>query len=441
MQRNDAYSTQDLNIPPLPSGAAVPMPPTVPLPGDPVPQPGASNGHKKRNIIIAAVAAVAVLLACGGVGFHFYSQHSHSYALSRYQKASHRLADARGDLRSSVSKAKSAAGQIDDSQVEDASLIDDYDSAMKKTRKVENSRPAVSVHDTESASTTDLRNATQSLDDLAGDFENAAADVTKAAQKVVDSKTAADKVLKPAKDAVTAAEAQKKANDTEAANNGVNIDAIERGDYSSLDGTWTNSNGKWIKISHGILTPQWGFEGTTPPYHLHACNGYRSQCVEHGMPGTQTELVQGGAFVDHHGHSVDFQANLLVVEKNAEFDNTAPFNLDESDPDPTDQSQDRIIPYVPSFSQGQYPPCSNPDTTRTDGDDSHPYPTVLNPSCAYYRAGGNVSEASQQKLNDKVNTAKNDLASLDKQWEQKAKAALQCRLDMVTGAQSSCPAN
>lgn len=438
MHNNNEWTSQDPNIPPLPSGGAdLPIPDAVPLPST----NNSGNRKKKTTIIIAAIAAVALVAVCGGVGFHLYTQNSHSYAISRYQKASHRLDNARNDLDTSISKAKSSAGKIDESQIEDASLIDDYTSTLNKTKKLSNAKPSVSVKDSEAASTSELKDATQSMDDLAGDCENSAADLTKAAQKVVDSKNAADKTLQPTEDAVAAAEDQKKSNDREAENNGVNIDDIKRGDYSSLDGTWTNPDGKWVKIQNGILTPEGAYEGTTPPYHLHTCTGYRDQCMERATPATQTELVQGGAFVDYHGHAVDFQANLLVVERNAEFDNTAPSNQDESDPDYTDQSKDRIIPYVPMYYQGQYPPCSLPvDGPTGDVGQSHPFPTSPNPSCAYYRNGGALSDASQQRLTDKVTKANKSIATLDKKWQQKAKANFQCRVDVVTGAQSSCPA-
>ncbi|WEV72967.1 hypothetical protein [Bifidobacterium sp. ESL0790] len=430
MQKNNAWPQQDPNIPPMPSGASdLPIPDAVPLPSS---NNGGTPGNRKKTttIIIAAIAAVALVAVCGGVGFHLYTQNSHSYAISQYQKASHRLDGARNDLDASISKAKSVAGNIDESQVEDARLIDDYTSTLAKTKKLTNAKPSVNVKDTSAASASELRNATQSANDLATDCENSAANLTKAAQNVVDSKTAADEALQPTEDAVSAAEEQKKSNDREAARNGVDVSDISESRYSSLDGTWTNPNGAWIRISHGILTPEYAVQGSTPPYRLSQCYGGLDEgCLEEGeLPSNQIQLVQTGA-VERHDETPDIQFSIVVVPRNVSLYNVS-YSSHELSGDPTDSSRDRIIVSGgPVIDQGQAPLC----TDYTTGD---PNPT----SCAYYRDGGTVSDASQQRLNDKVDKANKSIATLDKKWQQKAKANFQCRISVVTGAQSSCPA-
>ncbi|WEV68833.1 DUF6287 domain-containing protein [Bifidobacterium sp. ESL0775] len=419
---NTIYNAPTSSIPPLPT--------TVPLPGGMTPQQngGATPPAKTRKnkitmaIIIAAVVVVVAAIAAGG--FYYYSTNSHDSAVTQYGKAVNHLADVKSDLKSAIKHANSDTSDIHKGQLKNPGLLDTYQKTLKKSRKLSNAKSPANISDTANTSTKDLKRATQSLNDLSGKIAASADDMSKAAKKIIDSKNAADEVLKPVEREVVAAEKQKKANDEEAANSGIDLGAIKHGDYSSLTGTWTNPGGAWMKISNGEVTPQNPVSGSTPPYRLAECpGGYDDYCFSPGtLPSTQYQLLQNGALQDFHGEEVNLQYSLVIVPKNVTLYNASYDSYDVGN-DPTDSSRDRIIPSAgPAINQGQTPFC---------GDSG----------CAYYRSGGGeASDASKQKLKSKVNSANDDIANLDEQWEEEAKANFQCRVDVVNGAQKTCPA-
>ncbi|MDF7641390.1 DUF6287 domain-containing protein [Bifidobacterium sp. ESL0784] len=415
---NGTYNAATSNIPPVPTN--------VPLPGGMQPQQNGAatpaKPHKSKTRMIVIIAAVVVVLtAAAAGGFYYYSSNSHNSAVSQYGKAVNNLADAKSDLKTAIKRANSDTEDIHKGQVKDPDLFGDYQKTLKTARKLSDAKAADTIADTSSASTKDLKQATQSLNNLIGKVNGSASSMSKVAKKLVDSKSDADDVLKPIEREVAAAEKQKKANDEEAANSGIDMTQIKRGDYSSLDGTWTNPGGAWMNISNGQLTPQNPFSGTTPPYTLRECGGLDSQCMSYGdIPSTEDQLVQGGAY-QYNEDSPSVQEILIVAQKNSALNDVAPSSY-TTIPDPTDQSKDRIIPIWIGTNQGQTPFCSDS-------------------GCAYYRSGGGeASDASKQKLKSKVNAANDDIAKMDDAWEEEAKANFQCRVDVVNGAQKTCSA-
>lgn len=424
---NAAYPPQANNgIYNAPTSSIPPIPVNVPLPGGMQPQQNGgampAKPHKSRTTMIVIIAAIVVVLAAAGAGgFYYYSSNSHDAAVSQYGKAVNHLADVKSDLKAAIKQANSDTKDIHKGQVKNPDLLGDYQKKLEASKKLSTIKANDTIADTSSASTNDLKQATQSLNELASKVSNSSKDMSNIAKKLVDSKADADDVLKPIEREVTAAEKQKKANDQEAANSGIDMIQIKRGDYSSLNGTWTNPGGAWMTITNGQLTPQNAFAGTTPPYTLQECGGYESQCMSYGdIPSTEAQLVQGGAY-QYNEESPSVQEILIIAQKNSALNDVAPSNVTTM-ADPTDQSKDRIIPIWIGTNQGQTPFCGNS-------------------GCAYYRnGGGEASQASKQKLKSKVDAANDDIAKMDDQWEEEAKANFQCRVDVVNGAQKTCPA-
>ncbi|WEV47356.1 DUF6287 domain-containing protein [Bifidobacterium sp. ESL0690] len=416
---NTTYNAPTSSVPPLPTN--------VPLPsGMPQPNGGAApaNPHKSKTtrivIIIAVLVMVVAAIAAGG--FYYFSSNSHDAAVSQYGKAVNHFADTKSALKSAIKHANRDTEDIHKGQVKNPGLLDDYRQTLKTSRNLSEAKAPATIADTSSASTKDLKQATRSLNDLSRRVSDSANDISDAAKKLVNSKNDADAVLEPIEREVSTAEKQKKANDEEAADSGIDLSEIKRGDYSSLDGTWTNPGGAWMKISNGKVTPQNPVEGSNPPYRLADCPGGEDDyCFSPGtLPSSQYQLLQNGALQDFHGEEVNLQYSLIVVPRNVTLYN-ASYDSDDVGSDPTDSSRDRIIPSAgPAINQGQTPLC---------GDSG----------CAYYRSdGGEVSQTSKRKLKSKVDAANDDIASMDEKWEEEAKANFQCRVDVVNGAKKTC---
>ncbi|WEV64603.1 DUF6287 domain-containing protein [Bifidobacterium sp. ESL0732] len=416
---NATYNAPTSSIPPLPTN--VPLPSGMQLQPNGGAMPAKPHKGKTTKIVIIA-AVVVVLAAIAAGGFYYFSSNSHDAAVSQYGKAVNHLADTKSDLRSAIKRANSDTEDIHKGQVKNPDLLDDYRKTLKTSRNLSDAKATKTIADTSSASTKDLKQAIQSLNDLSGKISDSANDISDIAKKLVDSKKDADDVLKPIEREVSAAEKQKKANDEEASNSGIDLSEIKRGDYSSLDGTWTNSGGAWMKISNGEVTPQNPVAGSNPPYQLADCPGTtHDYCFSPGkLPSSHYQLLQRGALQDFHGEEVNQQYSIVIVPKNVSLYN-ASYDSNDVGGDPTDSSRDRIIPSAgPAINQGQTPFC---------GDSG----------CAYYRSdGGESSQSSKRKLKSKVDAANHDIANMDEEWEEEAKANFQCRVDVVNGAQKSC---
>ncbi|WP_144418903.1 DUF6287 domain-containing protein [Bifidobacterium actinocoloniiforme] len=376
--------------------------------------------HKSHGFKIAAfVIAAALLIGAGGFGgYQYYSSHSRPQALARYDDSLNKLTEARKGLSAAIKSADRSAGKVSKSQVTDASTISSYHQSMSAATGMQTTKPRL-IKNTNVADAQELNEAAASNTESASRCTDAAAGLTKAAQAVTDSKSTADKALSEVEKAVAAAERQKTENDKLSGPPQLNLEAIARGDYSSMEGTWTNPAGAWMTISDGKLSPQTPVDGTNPPYQLHECQPGQDDCIMRSMPSTQHQLAQDGAIANHHGSYPDTHYLLLVVQKGAKLYNTAYYEPLVSD-DPTEQSRDRIIATT-DWSQGAGAAC--PDA-----------------NCAYYRSGDDhkLSKADENKLKQKISTAQTAVDGLDDSWAKDAKAGFQCRLDVAGGANKTC---
>ncbi|WEV72966.1 DUF6287 domain-containing protein [Bifidobacterium sp. ESL0790] len=384
-------------------------------------QPAKSKKNIIRAAIIAAVALI-VIAAIGAFGYHYYTTHSRSYAISRYEKATQRLKDSQKQLDATIAKTDKTAGSVNESDVKRPTVVTTYTTTVRESRKTVKVRTLTKTQ-LQSLDVEQINKICNELEQAAAHYSASSGKVNDSAQQVMDAKADADKALSPVEHAIAAAEQQKKQNDAEAKKNGLDLKAIASGDYSSLNGTWTNPDGAWMKISNGNLTPQNPVQGTTPPYRLKEPTANNTLFnPEHlsEIPKTQHTLLQDGARVDRPSEAPDIYF-LVTVQRGAKLYNASPSFSPQSyvGDDPTDSSRDRIIPANASANQGQTPFCASA-------------------SCAYYRDGGSVSAASQQKLKDKVDQANKLMAGLDQKWQQGAKTNFQCRIDVVNGANKTC---
>lgn len=378
----------------------------------------------KRTIRIALIALLILIVIgiAAGFGYHHYTTHSRSYAISRYDKAVTRLKDAHKQLDATIAKSNKTAGQVDEGDVQHPAVVTKYETVVRRSRRPIRVR-VLTRHQLNTFNVTEINNYSLKIEQAAANYDTSRGKVHDSAQHVMDEKHNTEVQLSPVEHAIASVEQQKKQNDAEAKKHGIDMDAIAKGDYSSLDGTWTNSDGAWMKISKGVLTPQNPVPGSTPPYRLREPdknnNLFNPNYLDR-IPKTQHTLYQDGARVEHHGAAPDIYF-LVTVQQGAKLYNASPsFAAGTSiGDDPTDSSRDRIIPANATLYQGQEPFCQSA-------------------SCAYYREGGVVSTASQQKLKDKEDQANKLMASLNHKWQESAKTNFQCRIDVVNGAQKTC---
>lgn len=388
------------------------------------PQSPDRNPTKRRNIIIAVVICIALVLGIGGIaGYRYYTTHSHSHALSRYQESTEQLKQAQKTLREALSETGSKVKGIKEENLDQPALLKQYSAKKNEAAGLTTQKPKT-ITNPDTATTDKLSQIADGNTQAATSINRTATDLTETAASIVKSKTRADKALEGPEKAVSAAERQKKDNDAELASHKLNLKAITSGDYSSLEGTWTNPAGSWMKISSGKVTPQNPIQDTNPPYQLRECvqgsDGYTlDACVERQMPATQHQLVQDGAVLNHNGMSPNDHYLIMVVEQGAELYNTA-YLYPRIAADPTDQSKDRIIPTFNS-GQGQSPLCQDAN-------------------CAYYRNPDSltVSKEGRDKLKDSIDKAQKAVDKLKQDWAKHSKNQLQCRIDVVKGENKQC---
>ncbi|WP_236630799.1 DUF6287 domain-containing protein [Bifidobacterium aemilianum] len=387
--------------------------------------PSRPHPHRMRFIVLLMVVLALVLSVSGFAGYNYYRSHSRSYALSQYKGSKEALDKAQRQLASAITQADKSAGKIKQNQVDRPTTVSQYSKSMSAATK-EHTAKAPTIKHQDTASIEELNAAAASNLRSATSMTDAGKDLSDKAKAVVDSKASADKTLSPVDQKVKAAEDQKKASDKEAQAHSLDLKALAAGDYSSLEGTWTNQDGAWMKIEQGKVIPQNPIEGTIPPYPLVQCKRVEpsglpnDQCVVRPMPASQFQLVQQGAIQRNHGRGPDAQYTILAVQKGAELYNTG-YLHPRIIPDPTDQTRDRIIPGYNS-GQGQGPLCGNA-------------------SCAYYRDkdSQSLSPQTQQKLDAAVSKAQKAVDGLTQTWAKDSKAAFQCRLDLLTGKSQGCP--
>lgn len=374
--------------------------------------PNGSNPkkHNKKKIALIAVIVVIVLSIGGFFGYQYYRTHSHPYAVEQYTTSLETIKSAKKTLESSIAEARKDADNISLIQVEAATLVASYTSTLNQATDLVTTS-AKTVLNPETAPTEQLLSAATENNENAEKMNQMGTSIKDKAQAVVNSKKSADKILGPVEAAVTAAEKQKAAIDNIGAKK-LNISAIARGDYSSLDGTWTNSAGAWVKISNGQLTPQTPILGTTGPYPLVECT---MDCASNALTPTQHQLLQEGA-VARRVLGDDYAADpyeLVAVQKGAALKNTD-YAGDNVLADPTDSTRDRIIP-AHSSGQGGTPLCANA-------------------TCAYYRESGDANQAadaSAEKLDADIKAAQAAIDKLTQNWATDAKQAFQKRLDAL----------
>lgn len=449
-----AQSPIDQPVPPAPT--TPPNPTVPPIPTTPTTPTNPQNNdagntpkEAKRNkvlIIISIVVAAALVLGIGGyAGWRYYDGHSHSHAQQRYIQSLEQLKDADKQLTKTLQKTSASTRTITAAQVDEPDALTAYTKAVDKVSKLV-SRSAGSekagTHDSDESTVRNPNEATaQELNRAADANEKATKARTDAktkleesARKVTDSRDSASKVLNPVEKAVAAAEKRRKSAEREINGKPLDAKAIASGDYSSLDGTWTNNAGAWMQIKDGKLIPQTPISGTTAPYTLKNCKGLDA-CITDSIltgenetytmaevPDTQVQLVQEGAVdcsVRNEGICERQDPySIVAVQKNAILLNMAyDGRRDESQTDPTDSSRDRII-VSHSMGQGGVPLC-------------------LDASYAYYRDESTFkpSAAAQKQIDDAVKAAQQSIDGLKQPW---AKAAFQCRLDVVSKKRSSC---
>lgn len=407
--------------------------------------------HKASIIISIVMAATLVLGVCGYASWRYYTGHSHSYAQQRYAQSLKQLKDADLQLTEAVSKANASTRGITATQVDEPDTLTTYTEMIDKASKLisgplESKRAGThnpdesGVHNPNEASVQELNNAADVNEKAAKTRTDLKILLENSAQKVTDSRDSARKTLGPVEKAVATAEKQKQVADKEARGKALDTKAIASGDYSSLDGTWTNDTGAWMKIKDGKVTPQNPILGTTAPYTLRKCVGQDS-CVsnsiltgEYGtytmqeVPDTQIQLMQDGAVdcigPDGHGGCMRRDPySIVAVQKDATLLNMSyDANRDETTPNRTDSSRDRII-VSHSAGQGGTPLC-------------------IDASFAYYRDESTLkpSASTQRKLDDAVESAQQSVDGLTQPWAETAKSGFQCRLDVVSGKRLSCPA-